>query len=102
MKKPSAKDLREYAESIRFDLDVQAFIDHYESNGWKVGRTQMVDWKAAVRNWRRRAGEFKPRQQQQRMPIRERNQRINELNERKAYWMRAPESAKRDRMLEQI
>lgn len=24
---------------------------YYESNGWKVGRNQMKDWKAACRNW---------------------------------------------------
>jgi|SRR5215831_16860717 len=99
MKKPTASELREYANSIRFDLDAQAFIDHYEANGWRVGRVPMKDWRAAVRNWKRRAPEFRPRQ---RMPIQERNKRINELNERKAYWTRAPESAKRDRMLEQI
>lgn len=29
----------------------QKFIDHYESNGWMVGRTKMKDWKAAVRKW---------------------------------------------------
>jgi hypothetical protein len=27
------------------------FYDHYESNGWKVGKNSMKDWKAAVRNW---------------------------------------------------
>jgi hypothetical protein len=27
------------------------FINHYTSNGWKVGKTAMKDWKAAVRNW---------------------------------------------------
>lgn len=29
----------------------QDFIDHYSSNGWKVGKNPMKDWKAAVRNW---------------------------------------------------
>lgn len=29
----------------------EKFIDHYISNGWKVGRNPMKDWKAAVRNW---------------------------------------------------
>ncbi len=24
---------------------------YYESNGWKVGRNAMKDWKAACRNW---------------------------------------------------
>jgi len=24
---------------------------HYQSNGWKVGRNPMKDWKGAVRTW---------------------------------------------------
>jgi hypothetical protein len=36
-----------------------AFFDHYSSNGWKVGgKTKMVDWKAAVRNWIRNEKKF--------------------------------------------
>jgi len=31
----------------------EKFLDHYESNGWKVGRNPMKDWKAAVRTWER-------------------------------------------------
>lgn len=28
------------------------FIDHYDSNGWKVGgKSPMKDWQAAIRNW---------------------------------------------------
>lgn len=27
------------------------WFDHYTANGWRVGRTKMVDWKAAVRTW---------------------------------------------------
>ena len=26
-------------------------IDYYTSNGWKVGRNPMKDWKATVRQW---------------------------------------------------
>jgi uncharacterized protein YdaU (DUF1376 family) len=29
----------------------EKFMDHYLSNGWKVGRNAMKNWKAAVRNW---------------------------------------------------
>lgn len=29
----------------------QRFINYYQSNGWKVGRHAMQDWKAAARNW---------------------------------------------------
>lgn len=31
-----------------------AFLDYYESKGWKVGTAPMKDWKAAARNWVRR------------------------------------------------
>ena len=33
------------------DLDALRFYNYYESNGWKVGRNPMKDWKAAARNW---------------------------------------------------
>ncbi len=29
------------------------FWDYYESNGWRVGRNPMKDWKAAARRWQR-------------------------------------------------
>lgn len=33
----------------------EGFFDHFKSNGWKIGgKTPMVDWQAAVRNWVRR------------------------------------------------
>jgi hypothetical protein len=27
------------------------FVNYYQSNGWKVGKTPMKDWRATVRNW---------------------------------------------------
>jgi len=33
----------------------EAFHDHYEANGWKVGRVPMVSWEAAARGWETRA-----------------------------------------------
>lgn len=39
------------------------FFDFYTANGWKVGRNTMKDWKAAARNWIRRAHDYNnPRQ----------------------------------------
>ena len=32
-------------------FDADSFVDHYESNGWMVGRNKMKDWKATVRKW---------------------------------------------------
>ena len=54
-KKPTVVEIFEYAcEKLSHD-DALAFTEkfhaHYEANGWKVGRNQMKDWKAAVRTW---------------------------------------------------
>ena len=39
--------------------EAAAFIDHFESNGWLVGgKTSMVSWRAAFRNWMRRRPQF--------------------------------------------
>ena len=53
-RKPTAQDVAEYATGICANVDPQEFIDHYTSNGWKVGKAPMKDWKAAVRNWAKR------------------------------------------------
>lgn len=36
------------------------FCDFYAAKGWKVGRSPMKDWRAAVRNWLRSADSFSP------------------------------------------
>lgn len=51
---PTATEVREYAAEKGYHLDADAFVDFYESKGWKVGNQSMKDWKAAVRNWIRR------------------------------------------------
>lgn len=51
--KPTVEMIAKYAEEKGYNIDAQAFYDHYESNGWMVGRTHMKKWKAAVANWAR-------------------------------------------------
>lgn len=51
---PSVEDLKKYAEETGLVVDVNRFFDFYQSNGWKVGRNPMKDWKATLRNWARR------------------------------------------------
>ena len=34
-------------------VDLDKFFDYYASNGWKVGKNSMKDWKATLRNWNR-------------------------------------------------
>ena len=55
--KPTAEQVREYAtEQSCSTFDAGKFCDYYESNGWRVGRTAMKDWRATVRNWIRSGG----------------------------------------------
>jgi hypothetical protein len=51
--RPSLEEVRAYCRERRNAVDPQAWYDHYTSNGWKVGRNAMKDWKAAVRTWER-------------------------------------------------
>lgn len=34
-----------------YTIDPERFVNYYTSLGWKVGNTQVQDWKALVRNW---------------------------------------------------
>lgn len=49
--KPTLEQVREYCRERKNAVDPERFCDHYESNGWKVGKNPMRDWKAAVRTW---------------------------------------------------
>ena len=48
---PSVDEVRSYCTEKGFTVDPQRFVDYYTSNGWKVGKNPMKDWKAALRNW---------------------------------------------------
>lgn len=57
--RPTVDEISEYAKEIGFiSLDSSSFYDHYESNGWLVGKVPMKDWKATVRTWKRNQGKF--------------------------------------------
>lgn len=61
-RKPTADEVAEYCKARGNNIDPQGFVDHYESNGWLVGRNPMKDWKAAVRTWERHQPNFAPAQ----------------------------------------
>lgn len=48
---PTLEEVKAYCDERKNGVDPQRFIDYYSSNGWKVGRNPMKDWKAAVRTW---------------------------------------------------
>lgn len=50
---PTLAEVEAYCLERGNGVNAQRFIDYYESNGWKVGKNPMKDWKACVRNWER-------------------------------------------------
>ena len=48
---PTVQEVAEYCQSRGNGISAERFVDHYSANGWKVGKSPMKDWKAAVRNW---------------------------------------------------
>lgn len=48
---PTFEEVADYCIERGNQVNVQMFLDHYTSNGWKVGKnkTPMRDWKAAIR-----------------------------------------------------
>ena len=50
---PAIEEIKAYCREMNYVIDAERFIDYYKSNGWKVGKNKMEDWKATVRNWAR-------------------------------------------------
>lgn len=50
---PDLDDVRAYCAERGGKVDPERFFDYYTSNGWRVGKNPMKDWKAAVRTWER-------------------------------------------------
>lgn len=50
---PSVAEVRAYCQERQNNVDPERFVDYYTSNGWRVGKNPMKDWKAAVRSWER-------------------------------------------------
>lgn len=50
-KRPSVEEINAYCLEENLNLNAQSFIDYYDSNGWKVGKNSMKDWKATARRW---------------------------------------------------
>lgn len=66
---PSLKDVLDYMieRGYPYPKEAESFIDYYSSNGWKVGKNPMKNWKAATRNWTKKLTKkqvVQPQQQQ--------------------------------------
>lgn len=53
---PTVDEVRAYCMERKNGIDPEYWVDSYASKGWMVGKTKMVDWKAAVRTWERNSG----------------------------------------------
>lgn len=55
----SVEEVAAYAAALSLHKsEAEKFWDFYVSNGWKVGKNPMKDWRAALRNWQRNGGTF--------------------------------------------
>ena len=50
-KPPTLNEVQAYCNERNNSVSPQAFLDHYESNGWMRGKAKVKDWKACVRTW---------------------------------------------------
>lgn len=48
---PALEEVTDFIKEINALVDPEEFYNYYQSNGWKVGRNPMKDWRAAVRQW---------------------------------------------------
>ena len=51
--KPTLSEIEQYCIERNNNINAEQFYDYYESNGWKVGKSSMKNWQAAVRTWER-------------------------------------------------
>lgn len=60
---PTKEEVIAYCKERGNRVDPERFIDHYTAVGWKVGKNQMRDWKAAVRTWERSESKMNSKKQ---------------------------------------
>lgn len=50
-KQPTLEEVRDYCKERNRGVNANKWFNHYTSNGWKVGKNSMKNWKAAVHTW---------------------------------------------------
>ena len=70
--KPTLSQITQYCIERNNNVNAEQFYDYYESNGWKVGKNSMKDWKACVRTWERNGYD---------RPIKKKNNKQDTLND---------------------
>lgn len=76
---PSLEELETYCKENKLEyVDAQKFMNYYESNGWRVGRNPMKDWRAAARSWNRNQFQVRQIETGGKIPILENHDPIRE------------------------
>ena len=57
---PSVPEVDVYVREKGYAFDAERFVAYYESNGWKVGKNAMKDWRAACRTWHANSSDKSP------------------------------------------
>lgn len=56
--KPTIEELKAIFREKGHPAEAERFLGHYESNGWKVGKNPMKNWRVSVGNWLRNGKTF--------------------------------------------
>jgi hypothetical protein len=56
--KPTIDEITLYCKEINKPINPEKFWNFYESKGWKVGKTPMKNWKAAISTWSSNYSEY--------------------------------------------
>lgn len=75
---PTLEEVTAYCRERKNNVDPQRWLDHYQSNGWRVGKNHMEDWKAAVRTWERSGFNDTPRKSTPPHPAKTEESKIDE------------------------
>lgn len=49
--RPTLEQIQAYCLERKNSVNPVKFFNHYQSNGWQVGKNKMKDWKAAIHTW---------------------------------------------------
>ena len=50
-KPPTLDEVTAYKVEMKLSFDPAKFMNHYDGNGWMVGKVRMKNWKAIARGW---------------------------------------------------
>lgn len=57
---PAQREIKNFfAEQNSSELEAEKFFNHYQSNGWLVGKVKMKNWQASAKKWILNADKFK-------------------------------------------